>query len=227
MKLEARVPPSGKTFHLRVIGSEPLNKGLILLGLLLGISFLALWFVGVPKLPAAVTEATRERITGLFHILQVGLALSCGVVFAIGLFEARERVLEIFGEAGGALMVEGPTIEGGSKRLAAEIGPYSVALIRRIADDVAMARIDVDKAHLFASAQEDASADAAISSFLRTEVAIIDKNGTQTTLLRTKELLPEDVEEVFKKLRQEAGGQLDKLKGGGFVLKLPAPEGGE
>lgn len=218
MKLEAVPPKGGETFHLKVTGTQSVNRGLLTLGIFLGVVGICLFMLGPP--PVA-DDATRQQIVALYQVLSIALTLAFSVVVGVAMHSAQDFDLHIFGETDGSLKVDGLLGDEPRRDYLPDDGPYSLAIIRRVTSDVPMGSVDVVQQESFAKAQDEASSGSDVAYFLRTEVALIDGDANHHSLLLVSEVFPGEAEAVLNELRATAQGHVEHLRGGGYVLRLP------
>lgn len=228
MKLQALAPKSGVTFTLRVTGNHPPSTFLLVGALVVGACFLWLAVMDPPALPASLSPGARRAMLESLEGILLGLRVFTGIVSSIFLagfvISRREYELLIEGGPGGGVRVSGASLEGRGSEYPGELGPYSVGILRRIAE-MPRDAMDQDALMLYSSAQEDARADAAIARYLRTEVVLLDRHSNRHVLLRVPELLPPEAGEVLGKLKAQTDAGLEQVRGGGFVLHLPPAPG--
>lgn len=224
MNLVATAPPSGKTFHLRIQGRRkpsPLWIFATLAGLVLTL-FLFLFEVPGPGPDATARRvqilkaATLARQTGLAGL---GLFLALGAsMVAIGMREFR---IVIEGEPSGGLLLKGTSLRGGVTRLDPSKGPYRLAVVRKIRDDLPASKMDMTRMHILASAQEDGTFDSAVSDMIRTDIFLLDRDNTRTEVFSIAGQFPGNVHEVLEALRMHCKGSVEKIRGGGSMLRIP------
>lgn len=225
MQLEALAPQSGRTFSLRARGNHPPSKILLFGAVLFGLVFLWLLSLGtLPSPPRLSPQSAAEFQLILRRILTLGkvaFGILFGACLAGFLISRRSYELIIEGDSQGALLLEGTLVDGRRRMLRPEFGPYRLAVVRKVRDDLPAGGLDQSDLHLYAVAQEDDRADEALLAFLRTQILVIDKEDEPEVLLDAPELLPTGVEEVMNSLRTQCNGTLEKVRGGGFVLHVP------
>ncbi len=224
MRIEANEPLPGKLFLATFRGQHAANRGLLMLGLMLGALAAVLAVLGSPQLPGW-PEEPRELVQAAWLVATLLSATGFAVLVGVTTFQTREYTLFVTGETDGSISTEGSS-ERDRQRFAADLAPWSLAVVRRLAEDISPRSLDSAQLALYASAQDDTRVDELAPHLIRTEVALIDRNGASHRLLLARELLPEGLEAAFEKLRNRTHGHLDRLRGGGFVLKLPDPRRG-
>lgn len=220
MKIEAQSPSAGRSFHLRVTGRGRPSAAAISLLAISGVVFLCL-LLWSPRLPPTVTPGTAEQVVHLVSAVKAILAVVVVGLTTLLLFQVQEFGLELTGEPDGSIHAQGSSVPGGRQIFPHAQGPYCVALIRRLRDDLALHSIGVSQQQLVATSLEDETADEELAALLRTEVSVVDGAAKEHHLLSVPGPLPAGAAGVMEALRLSSKGTLEKLRGGGWVLRLP------
>jgi hypothetical protein len=226
MKLDTQVPRSGRTFHLKICGNHQPNKLLLFGAVLFGLVFCWLLSLGRLPLPRGLSAQTAAELhlslTRALTLIRVAFGIFFAAFVAGFALSRRAYELIIEGDTQGGIQLEGSTVQGHTRLLRPEAGPYRLAILRKVRDDLPASALDQTDLHLYAASQEDARADPALQRFLRTQILILDKEAEPETLLEVPELLPENVEEVMSSLKTTCNGTLETVRGGGYLLHIPA-----
>jgi len=180
----------------------------------------------IHKVFAILTVDLSDKYQGVGFFLFYSTHTAFGILFAACLtgfaISRRSYDLIVEGDTLGAVLLEGTVVSGRTRSLRPEFGPYRLALIRKVRDDLPAGSLGQSELHLYAVAQEDSRADEALRPFLRTQLLVIDKDNEPEILLDVPECLPGNAEAVMNSLRTSCNGTLEKVRGGGFVLHLPS-----
>lgn len=218
-------PQAGRSFHFRVEGNHAVSRGAIAAAVGLALACGFLFWVGVPSPPAKLSPEARLELALTMQRVSTLAKAGTGTLFVVACllvyYSRRAYVLHVEGDGQGGLVVEGGVPPRERHIMPADHGPYRLIVLRKVRDDVPASDVPVDRLHLLARAQEDATADSLLEGLLATHVSIVDGRGDQTPLLKLPEPLPANLKDVMNDLRAASHGTIQPIRGGGMALQLP------